>query len=129
MGENAVNESVTIPIDEEAAQEEKGNDTFPMAIRELGEAIFQNYDEKTSNLSDENILGIIRCNALNDFMSERYGVRFTVLDELVTNKMALVISHNGYGIEKFIELTKSIQASFTQTEIPATIAQRLMNRR
>lgn len=128
MGENAVNESVTIPIEEDNNEETKGNDTFPMAIRELGEAIFQNYDEKTSNLSDENILGIIRCNTLNDFMSERYGVRFTVLDELVQKKMALVISRKGYGIDKFIELTKSIQASFTQTEIPATIAQRLMRR-
>lgn len=129
MGENAVNESVTIPIEEDNETEAKGNDTFPMAIRELGEAIFQNYNEKTSNLSEENILGIIRCNALNDFMSERYGIRFTVLDELVTNKMALVISRNGYGIEKFIELTKAIQASFTQTEIPANIAQRLLQRR
>lgn len=113
MSDNAVNESVTIPLEVEAQKGEENN-AFPLAVKELGEALFLNYDEKTSNLSDENILGIIRCNTLNDFMEERYGFRYTVLDVLVQKKMTLVMSRNGYGIAQFIELVKSIQATFEQ---------------
>jgi hypothetical protein len=128
MGDNAVNQSVEIPI-EETTEEAKGNDTFPMAIRELGEALFSSYPDKTSVLSDENILGIIRIETLNEFMLRKYGFRYTSLDAVVEYKKRLVVSKNGYGILQFIELVKSIQASFQQTEIPQTIAQRLLNRR
>jgi hypothetical protein len=127
MGNNAVNESIDIPL-EESADEPKGNDTFPLAIRELGEALFSNYPDKTSVLSDENILGIIRIETLNEFMLRKYGFRYTSLDAVVEYKKRLVVSKNGYGILQFIELVKSIQASFQQTELPQTLAQRIMRR-
>ena len=127
MGSNAVNESIDIPL-EEGDEESKGNDTFPMAIRELGEALFSSYPDKTSVLSDENILGIIRIETLNEFMLRKYGFRYTSLDAVVEYKKRLVVSKNGYGILQFIELVKSIQASFQQTELPQTLAQRIMRR-
>jgi hypothetical protein len=127
MGSNAVNESIDIPL-EESNEESKGNDTFPMAIRELGEALFSSYPDKTSVLSDENILGMIRIETLNEFMLRKYGFRYTSLDAVVEYKKRLVVSKNGYGILQFIELVKSIQASFQQTELPQTLAQRIMRR-
>jgi hypothetical protein len=124
---NAVNESIELPIPEEEETAKHG-DTFPLAIRELGESLFLNYPNKTSNLSDENILGMIRIEALNDFMQSKYGFRYSVLDIVVQYKKELVISKNGFGISAFNDLVKSIQASFQQTEIPQTIGQRLMRR-
>jgi hypothetical protein len=99
-----------------------------MAIRELGEALFYSYPDKTSVLSDENILGMIRIETLNEFMLRKYGFRYTSLDAVVEYKKRLVVSKNGYGILQFIELVKSIQASFQQTELPQTLAQRIMRR-
>lgn len=125
---NAVNESIEIPMSDDTKEESKGNDTFPMAIRELGESLFLNYPNKTSNLSDENILGMIRIEALNDFMQAKYGFRYSVLDIVVQYKKELVISKNGFGITAFNDLVKSIQASFQQTEIPQSIGQRIMRR-
>jgi len=129
MGDNAVNESVEVPIDAEQEETEERLDTFPLAIRELGEALFLKYDEKTSNLTDENIQGIIRCNTLNDYMQERYGIRYTVLDTLIDSKMKLVMSRNGYGVDKLIELIQSIQASFQQAEVAPSLGQNLLRRR
>lgn len=129
MGENAVNESITIPIDDDLEETQRGNDAFPMAIREMGEALFLNYDEKTSNLSDENILGIIRCITINDYLQRRYNVRSSCLDEIVTRKKALILSRNAFGITQLQESFKAIQASFQQTDIPLTMMQRLTQRR
>lgn len=124
---NAVNESIEISIPEEE-EDKKGSDTFPLAIRELGESLFLNYPNKTSNLSDENILGMLRIEALNDFMQSKYGFRYSVLDIVVQYKKELVLSKDGLGIKAFTELVKSIQTSFQQTDIPQTIGQRLMRR-
>jgi len=129
MGENAVNESISFPVDAEESETGNSNDAFPMAIRELGEALFLNYDEKDSNLTDENILGIIRCKVVNDYLQRRYGYRCSSLDEIVARKKALVISRNGYGITNLIEAFKAIQASFQQTEIPLGLGQKLLGRR
>lgn len=129
MSENAVNKSITMDMEEKDEAPVTEQNTFPLAIQELGEGLFENYFDKTSNLTEENILGIIRCRALNDFMLEKYGVRYSVLDKIVEDKMSLNISRNGFGIEKFIEIVKSIQASFEQTQLPTTLSQKMFGRR
>jgi hypothetical protein len=128
MSDNAVNKSITFDVDEGNKTEVSEQNTFPLAIKELGEGLFDNYLDKTSNLTDENIRGIIRCRALNDFMQEKYGIRYSTLDKIVEDKMSLNISRNGYGIERFIEIVKSIQATFEQTQLPSTISQKLLGR-
>jgi hypothetical protein len=128
MVDNSVNKSLTFEIEEEKKETSEQN-TFPLAIAELGEGLFDNYSDKTSNITDENIKGIIRCRALNDFMLEKYGIRYSVLDKICEDKMSLQLSRNGYGVEKFIEIVKSIQATFEQTQLPATLSQKLMGRR
>jgi hypothetical protein len=130
MGDNAINESVTIPIkDESNYQSGNENEAFQKAIRELGEALFLNYEDKTSNLTSKNIQGMIKIEALNDFMFAQYGFRYTELDMIVKYKKTLVVSQKAFGITQFIEALKAIQASFTQTEIPATMMQKLSGRR
>jgi hypothetical protein len=131
MTDNAVNKSITfeIPEDKEELPPEQNN--FPLAIQELGEGLFEKYPDKTSDLSDENIRGIIRCRALNDFMQEKYGVRYTVLDKIVEDKMNLNLSKSGKGIEKFIDIVKSVQASFQDLTVPMGMMGRMggQNRR
>lgn len=128
MSDNAVNKSITFDVEDNTGKIVDTN-TFPMAIKELGEALFENYEDKTTNITDENIRGMIRCRALNDYMQEKYGVRYSVLDRIVEDKMRLNVSRNGYGVEKLIEIVKSIQATFEQTQLPATLGQKLMGRR
>ena len=118
MSDNAVNKSITHEIEEEDNDTPIEQNNFPLAIQELGEGLFEDYPAKTSNISDENIIGIIRCRALNDFMLEKYGVRYSVLDKIVEDKMNLNLSKNGFGIDKFIEIVKSVQASFQDLSVP-----------
>jgi hypothetical protein len=129
MSENAVNKSITMDMGDNTREIPPEQNTFPLAIQELGEGLFENYLDKTSNITEENILGIIRCRALNDFMLEKYGVRYSVLDKICEDKMNLNISRNGFGIEKFIEIVKSIQATFEQTQLPSTLSQKMFGRR
>jgi len=129
MGDNAVNESIEIPIETDTREISSENNTFQKAIQELGEALFLNYDDKTSNLVAKNILGMIKIETLNDFMERRYGFRYTELDVLVKYKKALVVSHKGYGVTQFIEALKAIKVDFTQQEIPISYMQKLMGRR
>lgn len=128
MSDNAVNKSITFEVDDGNKGEITEQNTFPLAIKELGEGLFDNYPDKTSSITDENIKGIIRCRALNDFMQEKYGIRYSVLDKIVEDKMSLNMSRNGYGIERFIEIVKSIQATFEQTQLPSTLSQKLLGR-
>lgn len=125
MSDNAVNKTITMPMEEE--EEGEVMNTFPLAIKELGEALFENYEDKTSNLSEENVLGMIRCDTLNEFMEVNYGFRYTSLDVVVRGKLARNLSIKGFGIEKLIEIVQSIQASFQQLEGgQTTLGQKLM---
>jgi hypothetical protein len=128
MSNNAVNEAIEIPIEQDIIDESSGNEGFRQAIQELGEAVFLNYEEKTSNLTSKNISGMIKIEVLNDFMERRYGFRYTELDVLVLKKRSLVVSQKGYGLTQFIEALKAIQASFVQQEIPTGTMQRLIRR-
>ena len=129
MVDNAVNKSLTFEIEPDDKEKITEQNTFPLAIAELGEGLFEKYGDKTSDITDENIMGIIRCRALNDFMLEKYGVRYSVLDKIIEDKMSLNVSRNGKGIDKFIEIVKSIQATFEQTQLPATLGQKMFGRR
>lgn len=122
MSENAANQFITAAISENE-EEIPGNNqnNFPAAIKEIGEAVFKRYPRKTSNLTSENILGCIRCIAINDFMQETYGIRFSVLDLVPKEVEERRLSKGGYGLEKFIEAMKSIQASFEQHELPSRL--------
>jgi hypothetical protein len=131
MTDNAVNKSITFEIPEDKEEMPPEQNNFPLAIQELGEGLFEKYPDKTSDLSDENIRGIIRCRALNDFMQEKYGIRYTVLDKIVEDKMNLNLSKSGKGIEKFIDIVKSVQASFQDLTVPMGMLGRMggQNRR
>lgn len=118
MVDNAVNKSITFEMEPDKEEQIVEQNNFPLAIQELGEGLFEKYIDKTSDITDENIRGIIRCRALNDFMQEKYGVRYTILDRIVEDKMKLNVSRNGKGIDKFIEIVKSVQASFQDLTVP-----------
>jgi hypothetical protein len=111
--ENAVAEAITASlVEKHDGAEEVDTNNFPAAIQEIGEAIFERYPEKTGILSSENILGMIRCKSLNDYMQETTGVRYTVLDSIVLQTESRRLSLNGKGINLFIDAIHGIQASF-----------------
>lgn len=126
MSDNAVNKSISMPMEVEE-KELGGEGQFSLAVQELGENIFQNYPDKTSNITEENLMGIIRCNELNDYMQTQYGFRYTSLDTLVQEKMNKVMSKGGFGIQKFIEVLQAIQAQFQQVDVP-TLGQKMLRR-
>jgi hypothetical protein len=118
MSDNSVNESIIIKDDDDEDIKGENTNSFQFAVKELGNILFDKYPEKTSNLSSENINGIVRIEVLNEYMSVNFGYRYQTLDKLVKQKQLRVISHDGFGVEKIIEFVKSIQASFEQTQIP-----------
>jgi hypothetical protein len=112
--ENAVAAAITASLDDRHDEASEAANNFPAAVHEIGEAIFERYPEKTGILSGENILGMIRCKALNDYMQETTGVRYSVLDLIVEQTESRRLSANGKGLNLFIEALHGIQASFEQ---------------
>lgn len=111
--DNAVNEAITASFDERNVPDGDGSrNDFPAAIQEIGEAIFERYPDKTSIISNENAIGIIRCRVLNDYIQETTGVRYAVLDTIPEQKLALTLSTNGKGLNLFIEAIHGIQVAF-----------------
>ena len=112
--ENAVQEAITASLHED--NNHKGDDVnnFPAAIQEIGEAMFERYPEHTGILSGENVLGMIRCKALNDYMQETCGIRYAILDTIVEQTETRRLSVQGKGLNLFIEAIHGIQASFAQ---------------
>jgi len=121
MGDNSVNKSILIEDEEEESSTGDNKNTFPEAVKEMGEILFNKYPKKTSNLSYENINGIIRAEVLNEYMDVNFGYRYKCIDALIVQKQTMMISHEGFGVEKIIEFVKGIQASFEQTQIPEGI--------
>ena len=125
MGDTTVND---ILIDEEDDNTTKSDvNTFQDSLKEMGGLLFSKYPKKTSNLSHENINGIIRAEVINEYMDVNFGYRYKVLDKLIEQKQIMVVSHNGLGMDKIIEFLKSISATFEQTQLPATL-NRLYNK-
>ena len=112
--ENAVAAAITASLDNKSDATPNSENNFPAAIQEIGEALFERYPEKTGILSNENILGIIRCKALNDYMQETTGVRYTLLDLIIEQTESRRLSANGKGLNLFIDAIHGIQASFEQ---------------
>jgi hypothetical protein len=103
---------------EENDSEEKAENTFKDSINEMGKLLFERYPKKTSNLSQDNINGIMMVEVLNEYVNTNFGYRISALDVLAEQKLILVVSEKGLGINSLIEFLKSIQASFEQTQIP-----------
>lgn len=116
MSDNSVNKSIT--IEDEDEETIKPNNSFQDAVKELGAILFTKYPEKTSNLTYDNINGLVRAEVLNEYMDVNFGYRYKTIDKLITQKQMRVISHEGFGVIKIIEFVKSIQATFEQTQIP-----------
>lgn len=113
--ENAVAEAITASLDDRGSSNEQADvNNFPAAIQEIGEALFERYPEKTGILSNENILGMIRCKVLNDYIEESTGLRYTVLDTIVAETESRRLSAQGKGLQLFIDAIHGIQASFQQ---------------
>lgn len=113
--ENAVAEAITASLEDNSNHEfEKDVNNFPAAVQEIGEALFERYPEKTGILSNENILGMIRCKVLNDYIQEATGIRYAVLDTIVEETQNRRLSQGGKGLQLFIEAIHGIQASFQQ---------------
>ena len=112
--ENAVANAITASLEVPNTGNNSDVNNFPAAIQEIGEAIFERYPQKTGILSSENILGMIRCRALNEYMQETTGVRYELLDLIVEETESRRLSVNGKGIDLFIKAIHGIQASFEQ---------------
>jgi len=116
MSDNSVNKSIT--IEDEDEETIKPNNSFQDAVKELGAILFTKYPEKTSNLTYDNINGLVRAEVVNEYMDVNFGYRYKTIDKLIIQKQMRVISHEGFGVIKIIEFVKSIQATFEQTQIP-----------
>ena len=104
--------------DDEEDKPVSQNNTFQDTVKEMGKTLFRDYPKKTSNLSNENINGIIRAEVLNDYFDRNFGYRFKAIDTLIEQKQVMVVSKDGFGIGSIIEFVKSISATFEQTQIP-----------
>ena len=112
---NTANDLIIHDEDEDSSSQ---LNTMHETIKQMGKLLFEDYPEKTSNLTIDNINGIIIARTLNDYKETNFGYRHTVLDTLITEKMNLVVSEKGFGIKSITEFLKSIQASFEQHQIP-----------
>ena len=104
--------------DEEELETKKEVNTLQDTIKELGRQAFEKHPYENSSLSQDNINGLIRADAFNNYMERNFGYRFACIDTLRTSKPSRALSHNGYGLDKFVELIHAIQASFQQSELP-----------
>jgi hypothetical protein len=113
MSDDVTHRDITVDINDDDVSKSKG---FPEAVKEIGDAIFKNYEDKTAYLSSENILGTIKCDLLNEFMETSYGIRFPILDLVVASVKSRRQSKDGYGKDKFIEALQKLQATFDLIE-------------
>ena len=120
-------ESILIEDEEETKSSNNSDNNLQETIKELGNQAFLRHSEKTSYLSNDNINGLIRADAFNEYNDVNFGYRYKVIDTLIRAKPSRALSHNGYGLEKLIEIVKSIQASFEQTQLPSRMKD-LLNR-
>lgn len=125
MGDNVVDEII---FQDEEEKEVKEVNALQETIKEISNSLFIKYPEKTSNLSNENINGMIQGEILNSYMERNFGYRYDVIDTLIKMKQTRVVSVQGFGITKLIEAIKSIQATFEQTQLPNQLQKILNNR-
>lgn len=116
----SVLESITIEDEDEEIEEGKQNN-LQDTLREIGNELFKKHPRKKSNISRNNTIGMIQCEVLNEYMDINFGYRYKTLDVLIECARDYPLSVNGFGLEKYIEGIKSIQATFEQTELPSRI--------
>lgn len=116
MGDNAVNKSINIPLEPVGSSEEKKVNSFADAVEALGKVALQDYEDKTSNLSSDNIIGHIRMELINDWKHSMYGYRHSSLDLICNRVPVKTMSRGGYGITKLIEIIKGVNATFEQND-------------
>jgi DNA polymerase/3'-5' exonuclease PolX len=121
MGESTINKGITIASEPKGVSD-RTNTSFPDAVKELGESLHKRYPLRTSNLTSKNRKGLIKIDVLNEYTLKQFGYEFTTLKKLSAMQNERVVSVNGFGVTKLIEIVKGIQASFEQTEIPSRIA-------
>ena len=114
--EGCVVNDLLIDDEEEDYRSDKVN-TFQDSVKELGKTLFYRHIKKTSNLSSTQIKGIIRAEVLNDYMERNFGYRYKALDTLIEQKLTLEVSNKALGITSLIEMLKSIQTTFEQTQL------------
>jgi len=129
MSDNAVNKSINIPLDVEEDNNTGRSNSFSDAIEALGKIALETYEDKTSNLTSENILGQIRCEVLNDWKLTTYGYEHSSLKLICKRMPQKSMSRNGFGLLKLIEMVKGIQASFEQNDGIRAIRDAALNQR
>jgi hypothetical protein len=115
MSDNSVNKSINIPLESEGDELKQVN-SFSDAIESLAKVSLDTYEDKTSNLTSENIIGQIRCELLNDWKESTYGYRHNSLDIICKRMPIKSMSRGGYGLTALTAIVKGIQASFEQND-------------
>jgi len=124
MGSSIAADDITLSEDSPDSGEDVNS--FAKAIETLGNELLKSHEEKTGNLSANNILGMVQCQTLNDWKEKNYGYRHSVLDKICEINPNLKMSHNGFGITKLIEGLKGIQVSFEQSDLSKKLRDKLM---
>jgi len=115
MSDNAVNKSINIPLELEEADTKQVN-SFSDAIESLARVSMDTYEDKTSNLTSDNITGQLRCEIINNWKEATYGYRHSSLDLICLRMPVKSMSRGGYGLTALTAIVKGIQASFEQND-------------
>jgi hypothetical protein len=115
MTDNAVNKSINIPLELEEADTKQVN-SFSDAIESLARVSMDTYEDKTSNLTSDNITGQLRCEIINNWKEATYGYRHSSLDLICLRMPVKSMSRGGYGLTALTAIVKGIQASFEQND-------------
>lgn len=119
-------ESILYPDEDEEEIKPEPN-SLQETIKELGNQAFKQNLKKLTYISNDNKSGLIQAEILNAYTERNFGYRYASLDALIDNDIQYSVSVKGYGFDKMVDLLKSIQASFEQTQLPQNM-QNLLRR-
>ena len=78
----------------------------------------ENFDQK-SNISAENIEGLITIDVLNAHMYKSFlGYEFPSLVALKQSKLTLAVSKDGYRSEQIVKILTSVQTNIIASDLP-----------
>jgi hypothetical protein len=84
----------------------------------LNSIISQQDLKKKSNLTPENVKGLQKLFALNDYLEQNYGFRIIELDKFAIDKLNTIMSLDSKGFDALIEAIKSLAISLEHNENP-----------
>lgn len=88
-----------------------------VSVKDLLHYIFRKEEiEQKTILSNENINAIIKMNATNNYLEDRYLFRIEIFDKLIEDKRINVISYQGRGRKDIIDAVKAMQDNNIQLE-------------